>query len=338
MTTRTTTTSTATDPTDRPAARPSAPDTRRHVVLGKGPVGAALTDLLVASGAEVRVLSRSGAPSGPVREGVHHVAVDASDASALAEAARGADVIYNCANPVDYHRWAELWPPMARALLDAAEANDAVLATVGNLYGYGPVDRPITVDTPLSANGPKGRVRVQMWDEALERHRQGRVRVVEARAADFYGPRITEGGHLGERVVPKLLAGKGVRLLGDLDVAHSFTYVPDVARALLRLGGDERAWGRAWPVPTAPAVSQRRMVELLCSAAGVDPVPVRRLPWSAVRLAGVVLPFMRELAETRHQLDGPFVLDAAATTATFGDEPTPLEVGAAATIEWWRSH
>jgi nucleoside-diphosphate-sugar epimerase len=201
------------------------------------------------------------------------VAVDASDAAALAEATRGADVIYNCANPVDYHRWAELWPPMAHALLDAAEANGAVLVTVGNLYGYGPVDRPITVDTPSSANGPKGRVRVQMWDEALERHRQGRVRVVEARAADFYGPRITDGGHLGERVVPKLLAGKGVVLLGDLDAAHSFTFVPDVARALLRLGGDERAWGRAWPVPTAPAVSQRRMVELLCSAAGVDRCP-----------------------------------------------------------------
>jgi nucleoside-diphosphate-sugar epimerase len=331
------TTHTTPAPSDQPTVGNT--DSRRHVVLGKGPVGSALTDLLVASGAEVRVLSRSGAPSDAAasRPGVRHVAVDASDAAALAEAARGADVIYNCANPVDYHRWAELWPPMAHALLDAAEANDAVLATVGNLYGYGPVDRPITADTPLSANGPKGQVRVQMWDEALERHRQGRVRVVEVRAADFYGPRITDGGHLGERVVPRLLAGKGVQLLGELDAAHSFTFVPDVARALLRLGGDERAWGRAWPVPTAPAVSQRRMVELLREAAGVDPVPVRRLPWTAVRLAGLVLPFMRELAETRHQLDGPFVLDSSATTATFGDEPTSLEAGAAATIDWWRS-
>ena len=155
------------------------PDHRLHVILGKGPVGSATAALLTARGDKVRVLSRSG--GGGVGDAVEHVAVDAADAAALTAACEGADVIYNCANPVDYHRWAELWPPMAHALLAAAEATGAVLATVGNLYGYGRVDRPITADTPLSAEGAKGRVRVQMWDEALERHREGRVRVVEVR-------------------------------------------------------------------------------------------------------------------------------------------------------------
>ncbi len=310
------------------------PDHRLHVILGKGPVGSATAALLTARGDKVRVLSRSG--GGGAGDAVEHVAVDAADAAALTAACEGADVIYNCANPVDYHRWAELWPPMAHALLAAAEATGAVLATVGNLYGYGRVDRPITADTPLSAEGAKGRVRVQMWDEALERHREGRVRVVEVRAADFYGPGVTDGGHLGERVVPRLLAGKRVQLLGRSDVPHSFTYVPDVARALVRVGGDERAWGRAWPVPTAPARTQRQMVDLLCSAAGVEPVRVGRLPWAALRVAGLAMPMMREMFETRHQLDGPFVLDSSAFTETFGDAPTPLEQGAAATVAWWR--
>ena len=321
------------DQPDLTPAGPADPDHRLHVILGKGPVGSATAALLTSRGDKVRVLSRSG---GPADAAVEHVAVDAADAAALSAACEGADVIYNCANPVDYHRWAELWPPMAHALLDAAEHSGAVLATVSNLYGYGRVDRPITADTPLSAEGAKGRVRVQMWDEALDRHRDGRVRVVEVRAADFYGPGITDGGHLGERVVPKLLAGKGVQVLGNPDVAHSFTYVPDVARALVRVGGDERAWGRAWPVPTAPAVTQRQMIQLLCDAAGVEPVRVSRIPWTALRLAGVVMPMMREMFETRHQLDGPFVLDSSAFTATFGDEATPLEEGAGATIAWWR--
>ncbi len=310
------------------------PDHRLHVILGKGPVGSATAALLTARGDQVRVLSRSGGPSGGP---VEHVAVDAADAGALAAAADGADVLYNCANPVDYHRWAELWPPMARALLDAAEQSGAVLATVSNLYGYGQVDGPITESTPLSTEGKKGRVRVEMWDEALARHQEGRLRMVEVRAADFYGPEITAGGHLGERVVPKILAGKRVHLLGDVDAAHSFTYVPDVARALLRVGGDERAWGRAWHVPTAPAVSQRRMVELLCQAAGVDPVKVSRIPWPALRLVGLAVPMMREMFETRHQVDDPFVLDSSAFTATFGDEATPLTAGLAATVAWWRA-
>lgn len=323
------------DPADRPDAVADLHDAdgRTHVVLGKGPVGTATAELLVARGDRVRVLSRSGGSSS---RAVEHVAVDASDAAALAAAAAGADVIYNCANPVDYHRWAELWPPMASALLDAAEASGAVLVTVGNLYGYGHVTAPITATTPLSDDGPKGTVRNEMWAEALRRHEDGRVRAVEVRAADFYGPRVTDGGHLGERVVPRLLAGRGVRVLGDPDAAHSFTYVPDVARALVRVGGDERAWGHAWPVPTAPARSQRAMVELLCRAAGVPPVRVSRLPWSALRVAGLAVPKLREIFETRHQLDGPFVLDSATFTATFGDAPTSLEDGAAATIDWWR--
>lgn len=308
-------------------------DHKLHVILGKGPVGTATAALLSARGDKVRVLSRSGGPAGSP---VEHVAVDAADAAALAEASDGADVIYNCANPVDYHRWAEQWPPMARALLDAAERTGAVLVTVSNLYGYGRVHGPITEATPLSTEGTKGRVRVEMWDEALARHREGRLRMVEVRAADFYGPGITAGGHLGERVVPKVLAGRRVQLLGNLDVAHSFTYVPDVARSLLRVGGDERAWGRAWHVPTAPAVSQRKMVEMLCEAAGVAPVKVSRIPWPVLRAVGLAVPMMREMFETRNQLDDPFVLDSSEFTRTFGDEPTPLTRGLSDTVEWWR--
>jgi nucleoside-diphosphate-sugar epimerase len=77
------------------------------------------------------------------------------------------------------------------------------------------------------------------------------------------------------------------------------------------------------------------MIQVLCEAAGVEPVRVSRIPWTALRLAGVVMPMMREMFETRHQLDGPFVLDSSAFTATFGDEATPLEEGAGATISWW---
>ncbi len=66
-----------------------------------------------------------------------------------------AAVIYNCVNP-PYDRWVELWPPMAQAFLDYAERTGAVLATCSNLYGYGPVDVPMTEDLPLAATGDEG--------------------------------------------------------------------------------------------------------------------------------------------------------------------------------------
>ena len=304
-----------------------------HVVLGKGPVGSTLTDRLVAAGHSVRVLSRSGG-SDP-RATVEHVALDAGNAAAVASAAEGAAALYNCANPA-YHRWATDWPPIAAALLAAAERTGAVLVVTSNLYGYGEVDRPMTEDLPLAATGKKGRIRAGMHEEVLRRHRAGALRTVEVRASDFVGPRVTDGGFLGARAVPRLLAGRPVSYIGDPDLPHSWTSIPDVAASLELVAVDERAWGRAWHVPTAPAVTFRDAVHGLCAAAGVPPVKVTRLPHLALRAAGLLSPPVRELEETRHQFVRPFVLDSTAFETTFGVAPTPLERTWADTVAWWR--
>jgi hypothetical protein len=61
--------------------------------------------------------------------------------------------------------------------------------TTGNLYGYGPVDGPMTEDLPLRPNTEKGRIRVRIWKEALEAHRAGRIRTAEVRSSDYLGAR-----------------------------------------------------------------------------------------------------------------------------------------------------
>ena len=174
----------------------------RHVIVGAGPVGTATAHALVAAGHEVTLVTRSG--SGPEGSGLTRVAADASDPFALAEAVGAADALYNCANP-PYHRWPELWPPMASSMLEVATRADAVLVIMGNLYGYGPVDHPMTEHDPLATTGTKGRIRVAMWEEALAAERAGRVRVTEARASDFIGPGVVETSHFG-RNVDRLLA------------------------------------------------------------------------------------------------------------------------------------
>jgi nucleoside-diphosphate-sugar epimerase len=281
---------------------------------------------LVDAGHEVVVVNRSG--SGPDRTGVTRVACDASDPVALAAVAARAEALYNCANP-PYHRWPELWPPLAASLLEAATRTGAVLVTMGNLYGYGPVDHPMHEDDPLAATGTKGRVRAAMWAEALAAHRAGRVRVTEARASDFYGPGVVETSFFG-RNVDRLLVGRKVRILGDPDAPHSWTYVPDVGRTLAVLGTDERAWGRPWHVPTGPPVSQRRLSVRFCEVAGAPAARIGVVPPAALRVAGLVSPQLRELQETRYQFDRPFVLDSSACTRAFGIEPTPLDEGLSA--------
>ena len=285
-----------------------------HVIVGKGPVGTTTAEALVTKGHRVRVLSRSGGVS---TDAVEHRQVDATDADALADAARGAAALYNAVNPA-YHRWPTDWPPVAAALLTAAERSGAVLVTMSNLYGYGRPSGPMTPESPQAATDVKGRVRIRKWTDALAAHRDGRVRVTEARAADFVGPQVPlEGSHLN-RQLPALRKGRRAWVIGDPDAPRSWAYLPDVGATLAILGTDERALGRAWHVPVNPPRAQREALGDLAAALHVPPVPVSGIPWPVVRAVGVAVPMMREIAAMRHQFDQPFVTDSSATTATFG--------------------
>jgi nucleoside-diphosphate-sugar epimerase len=300
-----------------------------HAIVGAGAVGTATAWELVGKGHDVVLVTRSG--SGPEHPAITRVACDAADPVALAAAVGRPDALYNCANP-PYHRWPELWPPMAAAMLEVAEATGAVLVIMGNLYAYGPVDHPMAEDDPLAATYSKGRVRAAMWDDALAAHRAGRVRVTEARASDFYGPGVVETSFFG-RNVARLMAGRKAYVLGATDEPHAATYVPDVARTLAVLGTDDRAWGRPWHVPTAPAVTQRRMAERFCELAGAPPARVASIPGAVLRAVGLFSPQVRGFRETTYQFDHPFLLDSSACTGTFGLEATPMDVGLVAVAE-----
>ncbi|MGY0003589.1 NAD-dependent epimerase/dehydratase family protein [Micromonospora sp. I033] len=290
-----------------------------HVIVGAGPVGTATARLLAERGDRVRVVTRRG--TGPAHPAIERVAADAADAERLTALTQGAVALHNCANPA-YHRWPLDWPPLAAALLTAAERTGAVLATVGNLYGYGPVDAPMTEATPLAATGTKGRVRNRMWAEALAAHRAGRVRITEVRGSDYLG---AEGTSLAMMVLPRVLAGQRSFLPVDWDAPHTWTYIPDVARTLVAAATDERAWGRAWHVPSAPAVTMRDLAGRAAALVGAPAPRLIRMPYPVLWLGGLTNPFARELRETAYQFARPYVLDSTAATATLGVEATPLD-------------
>lgn len=304
-----------------------------HLVVGAGATGAATARVLADQDDHVRLVSRSG--SGPVDPRIERVAADATDAARLSELAEGVATITNCANP-PYSKWATAWPPLAASILAAAESSGAVLVTLSNLYAYAPPSRPMRATDPLDPPNDKGAIRAAMWRDALAAHEAGRICATEARASDFVGPGVGRNGHLGDRAVPKVLAGKSVSVLGDPDAPHSWTAIHDVARTLVALGADERAWGRAWHVPTAPPQSSRAMVNRMAELAGVEPVKVRSIPGIALAAAGLFSADMREIRKVAYQFEQPFVIDAAETTTEFGIEPTPLDDTLRATIASYR--
>jgi len=306
---------------------------QHHVVVGAGPVGSGVATLLAHRGTPVTVITRSG--SGPDHPLVTKLKGDAGNADTLVGAATGAAAIYNCVNP-PYHRWPTDWPPMHTAMMRAAERTGAVLVMMDNLYGFGPgSSMPMREGDAMKATGSKGAMRATMARELLAANADGRLRATLARASDFYGPQVI-GSAVGERVVPRVLAGKKVSLLGRVDVPHSFSYMPDVARTLVTIAEDERAWGKPWHVPNAPATSQREVVEAFAAAAGTS-AKVGAVPKAALNALGLFVPMMRELKETWYQFAEPFITDSTLTEQTFGLAATPLAEGAATTVAWWKA-
>lgn len=290
-----------------------------HLVIGAGPVGSAVAQQLATDGRDVVVVTRAG--SGPKVDGIQRIAGDASTLEALLRAAPEAAAIYNCANP-PYHRWAQDWPPLADAMLGYAERTGAVLAICSNLYGYGALDGPMHEGLPLAATSAKGRVRAMMWCDAKAAHDTGRIRATEVRGSDYIC--AGENSLIGSRrVVPRILTGRSVSLIGSVNTEHTWTAPADVARLLVAAAADQLAWGRAWHVPSNAPRTQRQVIDDLADAAGVPHVKVSSMPPALLQVLGVFSPTIRELDETSYQRDRPFILDDSAARHTFGLTPTP---------------
>jgi nucleoside-diphosphate-sugar epimerase len=313
---------------------------RLHVVLGAGGgTGGAIVRELVGQGRRVRAVTRggnAGASYGTLPPAsFEDAAADVAVREELRRALDGADVVFHCAQPA-YTRWPQEFPAMTRGIAEATAEAGAKLVFADNLYLYGPVDRPMTEETPPAARTKKGRVRAQMAAELLAEHRKGRVRATIGRSSDYYGA-WGPGSAVGERLFTAVLSGKKAQWFGSLDQPHTVGYLPDMARAFVVLGDREEADGKVWHTPAAPDLTGREFIELAARVAGTRAQPAVLGP-GTVRALGLFIPILREFPEVMYQWERPFVSDASAFLAAFGPcTSTPHEQALAATLDWYRS-
>lgn len=307
-----------------------------HVVFGSGPIGRAVIDQLVAREKPVRLVKRSGRAEG-LPAGVEVGQGDATDPASCRRACQDATHVYNCTNAPDYHKWPQQFPPLQAGVLAGAASAGAKLIVMENLYMYGPHGgAPMTEDTPLHGSGPRSSTRKQMTRDLFAAHERGEVRAVSGRASDFFGPRVLESW-AGERVFGALLAGKTVQAAGNPDLPHTYTYAPDIGRALVILGERDEALGLAWHIPSPRTVSTREFVRLACEIADVPQAKISALPTWLFPVIGLFMPPLRGIRENAYLFNEPYVMDHSQFADAFGDIATPLEEALAATIAWYRA-
>ena len=308
------------------------PFEKLNVVLGAGPVGRALVARLVEQGRQVRVVTRSGQAAAPAA--VEVVAADVSRPDDAKRACSGAGIVYGCVG-LDYGNWPGRWPPMMAGMLAGAEAARARFVFTDNLYMYGPTEAVLTEDLPLTDYGVKPATRAlltRMWQEA---HTAGRVQAAAVRASDFYGPGVTLSA-LGDFTFGRVAQGKAAQCLGDVDQAHTFTYVPDIARALVAIGeAGDGAMGQAWHVPNAPDRTMREVLQMFADAVGRR-LRISVMPSVMLSVVGLFNANVRELKEMMYEWDRPFCVDHTKFATRFWSNPTSFEEGITATATWYQ--
>lgn len=305
-----------------------------HVIFGTGPVGLSLAEELLAQGKRVRLVNRSG--KGPIPVGAELVAGDASRLNTAQELSRGASVIYN-ATHAPYEQWPEILPRLQENMIESAAAGGAKLVVVDTLYVYGETHgQPMTEETPYVATSRKGRLRAELAWGYLQAHRTGKVRVALGRAADFFGPRVLHSS-LGQYVFPAALANQPILILGNIDLPHSYSYMPDIARGLAALGEYEEALGHDWLLPVAPAVSTREVSQLIEQVLGHPLSLFSVTSIDQARELGIFdETFASEYRELFYQYTEPHIVDARAIEHAFGLRATPLDEALRTTIRWYQ--
>jgi nucleoside-diphosphate-sugar epimerase len=303
-----------------------------HVVTGAGPVGATVALQLADRGIPVRLLTRSG--SGPEHALIERRTVDVSDREQLRPHLEGAAAVHHCIHGSKYRAsaWRAELPVAEQVVLELAGEVGAVVVFPESLYSYGPVDGVIDEDTPRTATQGKLGIRADL----LRAREASPTHTVSVVASDFFGPRVRTS-HVGERLIPTILAGRTVTMVGSLDQPHSFTYVPDLARAMVTASLDPALWDRVLHAPTVAAGTQRDLVTAVAGAAGVRVPRAFAVPSWVFKAMGVVSVDMRELAETSYQFDRPFVMSSHRSEELLGLAPTPFEQQVKETVVWWQN-
>ena len=255
-----------------------------------GFVGGHLTEACAARGFTVSTIARPNSDTSlleQMRVTVHRG--DLADASLVAKALGGADVVVHCAakvgdwGPVEEYRAVNV--EALRGLLEACKGKKldrfvqmSSLGVYAGRHHYGTDE-----SEPLPERHMDGYTQTKVEAEklAMEYHRAHGIPVVVLRPGFVYGPRDRT---VLTRLIKLLRAGE-VRYLGSGEAALNTIYVGNLVDAVLLAVEKPQAIGQIFNLTDGERVSKRRFIEAIAEGMGIEK-PSRSVPlWLARILA-----------------------------------------------------
>ena len=266
---------------------------------------------------------------------ISNLGVDYRDSKALRKVCENSSVVY-CLVGLEYKTkvWQKEWPALVNNLVRAMENTGAKLVFFDNVYSYGLVVGKMTEDKPLNPETKKGRVRKEVVEILEQAQKDGKIKLVIAKAADFYGPGISTSV-LGERFLGLIANQNTLEFFGNPAKIHNYTFVDDILPALEVLGKSD--FQGNIHLPTAEALNGNKFKQILDKITGRD-LKIRAMRQYTALMLSIFVPILRELYEMMYQSENDYNFDSSKIMRHFPDlKITSYEEGFAKTIEYYKN-
>ena len=295
-------------------------------VLGiNGHFGRFAAEAFAKAGWKVRGMARSEKRAIP---GVEFVKGDADNVADIVAAIGDSEVVVFGLN-LPYDKWfgGALEAQLARVIAAMGKSGRTLLYP-GSIYNYAASLRQVTPDAPEHPERPRGVLRKRCEEMLHVAAQEGDRQVLIIRAGDFYGPGVSGWFDQG------ILARKGrIALPSARNIGHSWAYLPDLARAFVKVAGRRDEFGAYERFHFAGNFVTSG--ELADAIQRISPahLKVGAFPWELLRVIGLFNPLMREIRKMRYLWDNPMRLADDRLEAILGpDFGTPYNEALATAV------
>lgn len=277
------------------------------IIGSTGEIGKQLARILHSDNEKIRLISRNPFKINGSDE-LHRANV--LNRQEISEAIKGSDTAYLLVG-IQYKAsvWEKEWIQIIDNVISACKTNNTKLVFLDNVYMYGKVDGWMTEETPYNPVSRKGKVRAEVADRLMKEAGNGNIKAIIARSADFYGSRSLNT-FVHPMVFTKLKNEKEANWIGNAKVKHSFTFTPDIAKALSVLGNSDEAYNQIWHLPTdRNTLTGEEFIKIAAEYFKTEP-KYSVISKTMMRFAGLFSSVARESAEMMYQYEHDYLFDS----------------------------
>jgi nucleoside-diphosphate-sugar epimerase len=190
----------------------------------------------------------------------------------------------------------------------------------------------MTEESRVAPVTKKGKVRAELIKMIFDAIEKRKLTAMVTRSADFYGKNV-KTGFLNIGVIDNFKKNKKAFWQSDANKIHSFTYVPDAAKAVALLGNTPEAYNQVWHLPTSSERwTGKDFINYIAKQMNVKP-RYYILSKFMISLFGIFSPTLKELKEMQYQNDRDYFFDSSKFENRFMFQPTSYKEGINETVK-----